>query len=208
MNRDIDLEATTKDTSVIYLLKRKDVLECMDKNMLDFEGIAELRERMLQFKNLTLVEAPSMMDIEKHYVPNVFFVNKKKKIIVQERVPAQKRSNRRCRIKVITLKNYQYRTMMCIDLDDSSNQSGYGVKFMGGNKTDNENLTNSMKLGFLDDKNQIQEDLFISKLDQAKNYENFMKRSNINKIIPKYHAYLRTLRKIKYNQEKIERKNE
>lgn len=121
MNRDIDLEATTKDTSVIYLLKRKDVLECMDKNMLDFEGIAELRERMLQFKNLTLVEAPSMMDIEKHYVPNVFFVNKKKKIIVQERVPAQKRSNRRCRIKVITLKNYQYRTMMCIDLDDSSN---------------------------------------------------------------------------------------
>lgn len=39
LNKDIDLEANTKDTSVIYLLRRKDVLECMDKNMLDFEGI-------------------------------------------------------------------------------------------------------------------------------------------------------------------------
>lgn len=63
LNKDIDLEATTKDTSVIYLLKRKDVLECMDKNMLDFEGIGELRERMLQYKNINHVEAPSMMDI-------------------------------------------------------------------------------------------------------------------------------------------------
>ena len=36
LNKDIDLEANTKDTSVIYLLRRKDVLECMDKNMLDF----------------------------------------------------------------------------------------------------------------------------------------------------------------------------
>lgn len=36
LNRNIDLQGITKDTSVIYLLKRKDVLECMDKNMLDF----------------------------------------------------------------------------------------------------------------------------------------------------------------------------
>jgi hypothetical protein len=36
LNRDIDLSATTRDVSVIYLLKRKDVLEGMDKNMLDF----------------------------------------------------------------------------------------------------------------------------------------------------------------------------
>jgi hypothetical protein len=35
----------------------------MDKNMLDFEGIGELRERMLQYKNINHVEAPSMMDI-------------------------------------------------------------------------------------------------------------------------------------------------
>lgn len=55
LNRDIDLSVTTKDTSVIYLLKRKDVLECMDKNMLDFEGIAELRETMLQFQNINSI---------------------------------------------------------------------------------------------------------------------------------------------------------
>lgn len=63
LNKDIDLKATTKETSVIYLLRKKDVLECMDKNMLDFEGIAELREKMLQFKNINCIEAPSMLDI-------------------------------------------------------------------------------------------------------------------------------------------------
>lgn len=33
------------------------------------------------------------------------------------------------------------------------------------------------------------------KIDQVKNYENFMKRSNINKIVNKYHEYLRKMRK-------------
>lgn len=63
LNRDINLSATTKDVSVIYLLKRKDVLEGMDKNMLDFEGIAELRESMLQYKNINSIEAPTLRDI-------------------------------------------------------------------------------------------------------------------------------------------------
>jgi hypothetical protein len=40
---------------------------------------------MLQYKNINHIEAPCMMDIEKHYVPNIFFVNKRKKIIIQKR---------------------------------------------------------------------------------------------------------------------------
>lgn len=75
---------------------------------------------MLHYKNLNYIEAPTLMDLDKHYVPNIYFIMKKKKTINQERDIGHKRRNRKCRIKVITLKNYQYRTMMCIDLEESS----------------------------------------------------------------------------------------
>lgn len=43
MNKDIDLVATAQENTVVYLLKRKDILECLDKNMLDFESFTEQR---------------------------------------------------------------------------------------------------------------------------------------------------------------------
>lgn len=42
------------------------------------------------------------------------------------------------------------------------------------------------------------------KLEQVKNYENFMKKSNVSKIIVKYHEYLRKLRKQRYLVEEIQ----
>ena len=36
LNKNIDLEATSQDISTVYLLRRKDMLECIEKNMLDF----------------------------------------------------------------------------------------------------------------------------------------------------------------------------
>jgi len=36
MNRNIRLKGITKETAVSYVLKRKDVLECIEKSMLDF----------------------------------------------------------------------------------------------------------------------------------------------------------------------------
>lgn len=78
---------------------------------------------MLNYKNINHIEAPSMLDIEKHYVPNIFFVNKRKKTIYQDRVEEYKRRNRRCRLKVITMKNYQFRTMMCIDIEEEEVKS-------------------------------------------------------------------------------------
>lgn len=36
MNRNLMLKAITKETAVSYVLRRKDVLECIEKSMLDF----------------------------------------------------------------------------------------------------------------------------------------------------------------------------
>ena len=36
MNRDIRLKAVAKETAVSYVLRRKDILECIDKSLLDF----------------------------------------------------------------------------------------------------------------------------------------------------------------------------
>ncbi len=52
MNRNINLKAISKETAVSYVLRRKDVLECIEKSMLDFESFNELREKMTLFKFL------------------------------------------------------------------------------------------------------------------------------------------------------------
>ena len=36
MNRHIRLKAVAKETAVSYVLRRKDILECIDKSLLDF----------------------------------------------------------------------------------------------------------------------------------------------------------------------------
>jgi hypothetical protein len=36
MNRNIRLKAVAKETAVSYVLRRKDILECIDKSLLDF----------------------------------------------------------------------------------------------------------------------------------------------------------------------------
>ena len=36
MNRNVRLKAFVKETAVSYVLRRKDVLECIEKSMLDF----------------------------------------------------------------------------------------------------------------------------------------------------------------------------
>ena len=40
MNQDIDLVAEANQNTVVYLLKRKDIMECLEKNMLDYEAFA------------------------------------------------------------------------------------------------------------------------------------------------------------------------
>lgn len=41
------------------------------------------------------------------------------------------------------------------------------------------------------------------KLDQWKNFENFMKKSNISHILPKYHEYLRECRHSRKMMQKV-----
>jgi hypothetical protein len=50
LNRKINLKAVTQETAAAYILKRSDVLECLDKYSLDFESFNELREKMLIVK--------------------------------------------------------------------------------------------------------------------------------------------------------------
>jgi hypothetical protein len=42
-NRNIKLKAIAKDTAVSYVLRRKDILECIEKSMLDSESFNEIR---------------------------------------------------------------------------------------------------------------------------------------------------------------------
>lgn len=44
-------------------------------------------------------------------------------------------------------------------------------------------------------------------MDQVKDYENFMKKSNISHLIPKYHEYLKSIRKQKKLLENILKQN-
>lgn len=60
LNKNIDLRATTQEISAVYLLRRKDMIECMSKNMLDFEGVAEQREKMLQYLNINFIEGSNL----------------------------------------------------------------------------------------------------------------------------------------------------
>lgn len=57
----------------------------------------------------------------------------------------------------------------------------------------------------------MNESFFISRMDQVKDYENFMKKSNVSHLIPKYHEYLKTLRKQKKlleNKKNLEQRSE
>ena len=84
-NKNVDLEATAQETSAVYLLRRRDLLECMGKNMLDFEGVSELREKMLQYRDINAIEAANITDIEKHFIPNILLLSKKIRTKTQER---------------------------------------------------------------------------------------------------------------------------
>ena len=84
--------------------------------MLDFEGIAEIREKMLRFRNINEIEAPNLGEVERHFIPNILLLSKKSKAIVQPRLVNYSRTNRRTKLKLITMRNYLNRTMICIDL--------------------------------------------------------------------------------------------
>ena len=83
-------------------------------------------------------------------------------------------------MKLITIKNYQNRTMMCIDEEEDI---GHCQPLQGSLKnTSMQMLENEESRA-----NKQGEDLsFTENFDQFKNYENFMKKHNISNIIPKY----------------------
>lgn len=57
-----------------YILKMSDVLECIDKSMIDYESFHEMRERMLLFLIKEAIEAPSLKDPNLHFTPNIFIL--------------------------------------------------------------------------------------------------------------------------------------
>ncbi len=113
LNRAINLKAVTQETTTAYILKRKDLVESISKSSADFESFNELRERMLLMRRVEGVEAPSVRDIERHYMPNIYLLTKKVKYVKQER-QAARRTNRRMDMKVITFKHYQNKTLLMI----------------------------------------------------------------------------------------------
>jgi hypothetical protein len=59
------------------------------------------------------IEAPSIRDIERHYIPNIYLLTKKVKYLKQLRTTTR-RSSRRMVMKVITFKHYQNKTLLMI----------------------------------------------------------------------------------------------
>jgi hypothetical protein len=68
---------------------------------------------MMITKRIEDIEAPSIRDIERHYLPNIYLLLKKVKILKQDRMIGH-RSNRKMRMKVITFKHYQNKTLLMI----------------------------------------------------------------------------------------------
>lgn len=64
-------------------------------------------------RRVEAVEAPAVRDIERHYMPNIYLLTKKLKYVKQER-QAARRTSRRMRMKVITFKHYQNKTLLII----------------------------------------------------------------------------------------------
>ena len=64
-------------------------------------------------KSIDSLEAPSLSDDTYHYVPNIFLLSKKMTNQKQERSRAR-RSTIRCPLSIITLRNYQNKTMLYI----------------------------------------------------------------------------------------------
>lgn len=174
LNRPINLKAVTEETTTAYILKRKDVLESISKSVLDFESFNELRERMQVMRRVEDIEAPSIRDIERHYLPNIYLLTKKVRYLKQERSNIH-RSNRRMNMKVITFKHYQNKTLLIIphiskeeeyesncfiDLDDKNiSTRKQNFKAHSGKEID---------------------------IDQGKVFVNFLKNFNINVIAIDY----------------------
>ena len=69
LNRTLRLRAVTEETTTAYILKRRDLLDSMNKSVLDFESFNELRERMLLMRRVEDIGASAVRDIEPPYLP-------------------------------------------------------------------------------------------------------------------------------------------
>ncbi len=60
LNRDIDLVAHADEMTSGYVLRRSDLLDAVQKSMIDYEGFHEMRERMLLYHSKESIEAPTL----------------------------------------------------------------------------------------------------------------------------------------------------
>ena len=58
-----------------YVLRMSDVLECIDKSMVDYESFHEMREKMLLYSIKESIEAPTLKDSNYHFTPNIFILS-------------------------------------------------------------------------------------------------------------------------------------
>lgn len=132
---------------------------------------------MLSACRIEEIEAPSIKEQEKHYVPNVFLLLKKIKYETQQRVQAV-RSKRRCPCKIVTVHHYQNKTLLMIEsnkrIDEEDCES---APFIGFN--DQEAGTDEIK----------KDEKTLLVMDQAAIFENFLKRYNLNKVASDYERF-------------------
>lgn len=130
---------------------------------------------MLLARNISSVEAPALVDEAFHFIPNIYILHKKVTHQRQERTRYRRRGSR-CTLRLITMKHYRHKTMLCIpeptkvepddDLEELNQQQ--------------------MELERREAKALNEEAEVVLVMDQAKEYERFLKRSNLSVVAQKY----------------------
>ena len=141
---------------------------------------------MMMYKFLEEVEAPSLKDNEWHYVPNIFLIQKKITYENQIRL-SYCRSNMRVRRRIITVKNYENKTLPKIEdekniLEDEMQMVTMEEDFHSLASFSTKQIEEQTNYNVLDG------DYFLGKIemDHCKVFENFMKGSNLPVVAANY----------------------
>ena len=95
LNMDNLLFAKASEMTSGYVLRVSDVLECIDKSMVDYESFHEMREKMLLIPMKESIEGPSLRDSSYHYSPNIFILSARCKIKEKQKRNKFLRKNKR-----------------------------------------------------------------------------------------------------------------
>lgn len=111
-----------------YVLKMSDVMECIDKSMIDYESFHEMREKMLLYSMKEAIEAPSLKDSSYHYTPNIFILSSRCNLKAKQKRKKVDRKKKRGFLLVDRVKTQLEKEGYTVNQDEESYLDDSDVK--------------------------------------------------------------------------------